>query len=46
MDVTETIRRLGNPNRLDVTVHATRASEPSATKGVLRFEQLTVMSYA
>lgn len=46
MDVTETIRRLGNPNRLEVTVHATRASEPEATKGVLRFEQLTVMSYA
>jgi len=46
MDVTETIRRLGNPNRLEVTVHATQASDPGATKGVLRFDQLTVMSYA
>ncbi|HKB50621.1 MAG TPA: hypothetical protein VKC63_04260 [Solirubrobacterales bacterium] len=46
MDVTETIRHLGNPNRLEVTVHAIRAGDPAATKGVLRFEQLTVMSYA
>jgi hypothetical protein len=46
MDVTETIRRLGNPNRLEVTVHATRSSEPRATKGVLRFERLAVMSYS
>jgi hypothetical protein len=46
MDVTETIRRLGNPNRLEVTVHATRAGDPGATKGVFRFERLSVMSYA
>ncbi len=46
MDVTETIRRLGNPNRLEVTVHAVRGSEPEATKGVFRCERLVVMSYA
>lgn len=46
MDVTETIRRLGNPNRLEVTVHATRAGEPRATKGVFRCERLVVMSYS
>jgi hypothetical protein len=46
LDVTGAIRRLGNPNRLEVTVHATRAGEPRATKGVLRFERLTVMSYS
>lgn len=46
MDVTETIRRLGNPNRLEVAVHAIQASDPAAAKGVLRFERLTVMSYA
>jgi hypothetical protein len=45
MDVTETIRSLGNPNRLEVTVHATLASEPKARKDVLRFDRLTVMSY-
>lgn len=46
MDITEAIRRLGNPNRLEVTVHATKASEPKARKGVLRFKRLAVMSYA
>lgn len=46
MDVTETIRRLGNPNRLEATVHATRAGDPDATQGVFRCERLVVMSYS
>lgn len=46
MDVTETIRRLGNPNRLEVSVHAFGAAEPEASKGVFRCERLTVLSYA
>lgn len=46
LDVTEAIRRLGNPNKLEVTVHAIRASDPGLSKGVLRFDRLSVMAYA
>jgi hypothetical protein len=45
MEVTETIRRLGNPARLEVTVHAARRSDPELRAGVLRFEGLTVLAY-
>jgi hypothetical protein len=45
MDVTETIRRIGNPKRLEVTVHASKAGDPKASKGFLLFDRLTVMSY-
>jgi hypothetical protein len=45
MDVTEMIRRLGNPNRIDVTVHAARTTDPDLREGVLTFEQLTAMAY-
>jgi hypothetical protein len=45
MDVTETIRRLGNPARLEVSVHATRVGEPKARQGVLVFERLAAMAY-
>jgi hypothetical protein len=45
MDVTETIRRLGNPKRLEVTVHASKAGDPEASRGFLLFDHLTVLSY-
>ena len=44
LDVTEAIERLGNPSRLTVTVHATKASNPRA-RDVLRFERLTAHAY-
>jgi hypothetical protein len=46
MDVTETIRSLGDPSRLEVTVHAARADDPDLKDGVLRFERVTAMAYA
>jgi hypothetical protein len=45
MDVTETVRRLGDPSELFVTVHAARASDPEAEEGVLRFDRLTGLAY-
>jgi hypothetical protein len=45
MEVTETALRLGDPNKLDVTVHASLTNDPKATKGVLRFDELTVLAY-
>jgi hypothetical protein len=45
MDVTETIRRLGNPGELVVTVDAARRTDPDRAEGVLRFERLTALAY-
>ena len=45
MDVTETIRRLGNPRELVVTVAAARRTDPDRAEGVLRFERLTALAY-
>lgn len=45
MEVTETIRRLGNPRELVVTVDAARAEDPELAEGVLRFERLTALAY-
>jgi hypothetical protein len=46
MDITETAMRLGDPKRLAVTVHASRAEDPKAKEGVFRFDELTVLAYA
>jgi hypothetical protein len=45
MDITDTIRRLGDPDALTVTVHAARRDDPEAAEGVLRFERLTALAY-
>lgn len=46
MDITETVLSLGDPKALEVTIHATRTSDPDADSDVLRFERLVVLSYA
>ena len=45
MDVTATMRKLGNPGRLDVTVHAARRAEPESRAAVLRFRELRALAY-
>jgi hypothetical protein len=45
MEITDTIRKLGNPDELTVTVHAARRDDPDAEDGVLRFERLTALAY-
>ncbi len=45
LDVTEAIRRLDNPKKLTVTIHAARATDPKLKEGVLRFDRLTAMAY-
>jgi hypothetical protein len=45
MDVTETVRKLGNPDTLSVTVHAALRTDPEAAEGVLEFESLTALAY-
>ncbi len=45
MDITEAIAELGNPDALDVTVHAARRSDPDATEGVLVFDRLIALAY-
>jgi hypothetical protein len=44
LDITDAVQRLGNPERLTVTVHATKASDPRATD-VIKFERLTAHAY-
>jgi hypothetical protein len=45
MDITDAIRRLGDPDALTVTIHAARREDPDAEEGVLRFERLTALAY-
>jgi len=45
MDVTETIRKLGNPRDLEVSVHAARRTDPKSTHQVLRFSELRALAY-
>jgi hypothetical protein len=45
MDVTDVIRRLGDPETLTVTVHASRRDDPAAAEGVIVFDQLTALAY-
>ena len=45
LDVTDAVRKLGNPDRLGVTVHATKLANPRETQGILRFEQLRALAY-
>jgi hypothetical protein len=45
LDVTDAIRRLGNPDQLTVTVHATKLADPKETQGIVRFERLTAVAY-
>jgi hypothetical protein len=45
MDVTETMRKLGNPRDLEVTVHAARRTEPKSSVQVLRFRELRAFAY-
>ena len=45
MEVTDTIRRLGQTDALTVTIHAARRLDPDATEGVLRFERLSALAY-
>jgi len=45
MDVTSTIRVLGDPAELSVTVHAASRADPRATRGVIAFERLEARAY-
>ena len=45
MDVTDVISRLGNPDGLEITVHAALRTDPEATENVLRFDHLTALAY-
>lgn len=45
MDVTETIRKLGDPRDLLVTIHAARRAQPKDDVGVLRFRELRALAY-
>jgi hypothetical protein len=45
MDLSDQLERLGDPDALDVVIHATRLSEPDAADGVLRFGRLTALAY-
>ena len=44
MDITETIRTLGDPDGLTVTVHASRRGD-DATEGVLVFDRVIALAY-
>jgi hypothetical protein len=45
MEITDAISRLGNPDVLDVTVHAARRSDPELSEGVLVFDNIVVLAY-
>lgn len=44
VDVTDAVKRLGNPDELRVTIHAARIGDPEADD-VLRFRELVVLAY-
>jgi hypothetical protein len=45
MEVTDQLERLGDPDGLEVVIHATRLDAPETTEGVLRFARLTALAY-
>jgi hypothetical protein len=45
MDISQALKRLGDPEELVVTAHAVRRAEPQASEGVLRFARLTAFAY-
>lgn len=45
VEVTEAVKRLGNPKKLSVTIHAGRPGDPKAQEGVISFDRLTAMAY-
>jgi hypothetical protein len=45
MEITEAIERLGNPDALEVTVHAALRNDPDAAEGVLIFDKLLALAY-
>ena len=45
LDITDAVRKLGNPDELRPTVHATKLANPRETTGILRFERLTALAY-
>lgn len=45
LEITDAIARLGNPEALDVTVHAALRANPGAESGVLVFDQLLALAY-
>jgi hypothetical protein len=45
MDITSALQRIGNPDTLEVIVHAARRSDPGATEGVLVFDSLKAFAY-
>lgn len=44
LDVTDAVKRLGDPDELLVTIHAARPGDPEADD-VLRFRELVVLAY-
>lgn len=45
IEITDSIRRLGNPDALTVEVHATRRTDPEAVEGVFVFDRLQALAY-
>jgi hypothetical protein len=45
LEITDAIARLGNPDELEVTVHAALRDDPEASAGVLVFDQLLALAY-
>lgn len=45
MEITDELETLGNPDALNVTVHAALRADPGATEGVLVFDQLLALAY-
>lgn len=45
MDVTDAVKRLGNPDALTVTVHAALRADREASENVVRFESLSALAY-
>ena len=45
LEITDAIKRLGNPDTLDVTVHAALRTDPAATDAVLVFDRLLALEY-
>jgi hypothetical protein len=45
IEITHAIERLGNPDGLDVTVHAARRGDRDATEGVFVFDHVRALAY-
>lgn len=44
LDVTQAVKRLGNPDALQLTIHAAQLDDPAATD-VLRFRRVAALAY-